>query len=74
MPATALIARGEFSIAIAGIGTAGGVEPELASLAGAYVLFMAVSARWWPRWIDPLVQRVQARSAARAAQRSGEVR
>lgn len=69
-----LIARGEFSIAIAGIGVVGGVEPELASLAGAYVLVTAVSGPLISRVIDPVVQRVQARSAARAAQRSGEVR
>ena len=69
-----LIARGEFSIAIAGIGVVGGVEPGLASLAGAYVLITAVSGPLISRVIDPVVQRVQARSAARAAQRSGEVR
>lgn len=35
-----LVARGEFSIVIAGIGT--GLEPQLKPLAAAYVLFMAV--------------------------------
>jgi CPA2 family monovalent cation:H+ antiporter-2 len=36
----ALVARGEFSIVIAGLGAA--VEPQLAPLAGAYVLFLAI--------------------------------
>ncbi len=35
----ALVARGEFSIVIAGLGTA--IEPRLASLSAAYVLFLA---------------------------------
>lgn len=37
---TMLIARGEFSIVVAGLGAA--MEPRLASLAAAYVLFLAV--------------------------------
>jgi CPA2 family monovalent cation:H+ antiporter-2 len=36
----ALVARGEFSIVIAGLGA--GLEPSLASLAAAYVLFLAI--------------------------------
>jgi CPA2 family monovalent cation:H+ antiporter-2 len=36
----ALVARGEFSIVIAGLGA--GAEPQLGSLSAAYVLFMAV--------------------------------
>jgi CPA2 family monovalent cation:H+ antiporter-2 len=36
----ALVARGEFSIVIAGLGA--GTEPHLGSLAAAYVLFMAI--------------------------------
>lgn len=38
----ALIARGEFSIVIAGIAVASGAEPELGPLAAAYVLLLAV--------------------------------
>jgi CPA2 family monovalent cation:H+ antiporter-2 len=34
------VARGEFSIAIAGLGV--GFEPQLGPLSAAYVLFMAV--------------------------------
>jgi len=36
----ALVARGEFSIVIAGLGA--GIEPQLGSLSAAYVLFLAV--------------------------------
>jgi CPA2 family monovalent cation:H+ antiporter-2 len=61
----ALVARGEFSIAIAGIGTAGGIEPELASLAGAYVLLMAVVGPVAARFVDPAVRALQSRSATR---------
>ena len=35
----ALVARGEFSIVIAGLGVATGLEPQLGPLAAAYVLF-----------------------------------
>ena len=38
----ALVARGEFSIVIAGLGVEGGLAPGLRPLATAYVLFMAV--------------------------------
>ncbi len=58
----ALVARGEFSIAIAGIGTAGGIEPRLAALAGAYVLLMAVIGPVAARFVDPAVRLMQARS------------
>lgn len=39
----ALIARGEFSIVIAGLGVAGGLEPQLAPLAAGYVLLLALA-------------------------------
>jgi CPA2 family monovalent cation:H+ antiporter-2 len=55
----ALIARGEFSIAIAGIGVAAGIEPELGSLAGAYVLLLAVAGPLIARVTDPIVRRWQ---------------
>jgi CPA2 family monovalent cation:H+ antiporter-2 len=38
----ALVARGEFSIVIAGLGTA--VEPRLGPLSAGYVLFLAIVA------------------------------
>lgn len=39
----ALVPRGEFSIVIAGLGVAAGVEPRLGPLAAAYVLALAVA-------------------------------
>ena len=39
---TALVARGEFSIVIAGLGVAAGAQPDLGPLAAAYVLILAV--------------------------------
>jgi CPA2 family monovalent cation:H+ antiporter-2 len=44
-----LVARGEFSIVIAGLGIA--VEPRLGSLSAAYVLLMAVSGPLFARAI-----------------------
>lgn len=38
----ALVARGEFSIVIAGLGVSAGIESQLGSLAAAYVLFLAI--------------------------------
>ncbi len=39
---TVLLARGEFSLIIAGIGMAAGIEPQLGALAAAYVLILAI--------------------------------
>jgi monovalent cation:H+ antiporter-2, CPA2 family len=54
----ALIARGEFSIVIAGLAVAAGAEPELGPLAAAYVLVLAVAgplaARFAVRATSPL--------------------
>jgi CPA2 family monovalent cation:H+ antiporter-2 len=56
--AAALIARGEFSIVIAGLAvTSGVVEAELAALATAYVLIMAVIGPLAARYIEPLVKK-----------------
>lgn len=38
-----LVARGEFSIVIAGLAVAGGAEPELGSIAATYVLLLAAA-------------------------------
>ncbi|MEO8220136.1 MAG: cation:proton antiporter [Specibacter sp.] len=52
----ALIARGEFSIVIAGLAVASGVVPiELAALATTYVLIMAVSGPVAARYVEPVV-------------------
>ena len=57
--AATLIARGEFSIVIAGLGVAAGVEPDLGPTAAAYVLLLAVvgpiAARFADRPIRPRV-------------------
>jgi CPA2 family monovalent cation:H+ antiporter-2 len=52
-----LIARGEFSIVIAGLAVASGaVTDELAALATAYVLLMAVIGPLAARYVEPLVK------------------
>jgi CPA2 family monovalent cation:H+ antiporter-2 len=52
----ALIARGEFSIVIAGLAVASGVVPEeLAAMATAYVLIMAVTGPLAAKFVEPVV-------------------
>jgi CPA2 family monovalent cation:H+ antiporter-2 len=62
---TILTARGEFSIVIAGIAVADGIENELGPLAAAYVLILAVAGPLLARTADPLARRLRARDAAR---------
>ncbi|KRE68188.1 MULTISPECIES: cation:proton antiporter [Micrococcaceae] len=53
----ALVARGEFSIVIAGLAVASGVVPrELAALATAYVLLMGVLGPLAARYVEPLAR------------------
>ncbi|QLY29391.1 cation:proton antiporter [Nocardia huaxiensis] len=53
----ALVARGEFSIVIAGLAVSmGGVDGRLAALASAYVLLMAVLGPIAARVVEPAVQ------------------
>lgn len=52
---TGLVARGEFSIVIAGIGVGAGIEEPLGALAAAYVLLLAVAGPVITRVADPLV-------------------
>ncbi len=59
---TALVARGEFSIVIAGLGVAAGVEPALGAFAAAYVLLLAVTGPLVTRFADELA-RATSRSA-----------
>lgn len=61
---TALVARGEFSIVIAGLGVAAGVEPALGALAAAYVLLTAVSGPLLTRYSDAVGLRLARRRAA----------
>ncbi len=50
----ALVARGEFSIVIAGLGVSAGLTPELGALSASYVLFLAVLGPIVTRVIEPL--------------------
>ncbi|MBW3579453.1 MAG: cation:proton antiporter [Actinobacteria bacterium] len=63
---TALIARGEFSIVIAGLGVAAGVEGELGPVAAAYVLILAVTGPLVTRWSDHLAAALPAPPPPRA--------
>jgi monovalent cation:H+ antiporter-2, CPA2 family len=53
---TALVPRDEFSIVLAGIGVAAGLEPQLGPLAAAYVLLLAISGPVLARFSDPIVE------------------
>ncbi len=59
-----LVARGEFSIVIAGLAVAAGTEPALGPLAASYVLVMAVAGPVLTRLADPLTGRLRRREAA----------
>ncbi|MGI4894657.1 MAG: cation:proton antiporter [Janthinobacterium lividum] len=63
----ALIPRGEFSIVIAGLATAAGLDPQLAALAAAYVLAMAVLGPVLARFADPVARHYVRRRRERAA-------
>jgi K+:H+ antiporter subunit KhtU len=53
----ALVARGEFSIVIAGLGVDAGLESQLGALSAAYVLFLAILGPILARFIEPLIHR-----------------
>ncbi|MFD0004412.1 cation:proton antiporter [Streptomyces sp. NPDC127178] len=55
-----LVARGEFSIVIAGLTV--GVEPRIGPLATAYVLILVVLGPLAARWTEPLARRLGGRS------------
>jgi CPA2 family monovalent cation:H+ antiporter-2 len=67
---TTLIARGEFSIVIAGIAVAEGIEADLGPLAAAYVLTLAIAGPLLARAADPIARRLGTRSRATVASRS----
>jgi CPA2 family monovalent cation:H+ antiporter-2 len=63
----ALVARGEFSIVIAGLAVSmGAVYGDLAALASAYVLLMAVLGPVAARIVEPVIGLVQRRTARTA--------
>ncbi|AIS00921.1 cation:proton antiporter [Streptomyces glaucescens] len=69
----ALVARGEFSIVIAGLAVTAGIEPALGPLATAYVLLLVVLGPLTARYTEPLAAWWTRRSSARA-QAAGPVR
>jgi CPA2 family monovalent cation:H+ antiporter-2 len=62
---TVLVARGEFSIVIAGLAVAAGVEPQLGPLAAAYVLLLAVTGPLLARAAEPAYDLVVRRGSQR---------
>ena len=55
-----LVPRGEFSVVIAGLGVAAGVEHDLGPLAACYVLMLAVVGSLLMRYADSLSRRFAA--------------
>ena len=56
---TVLVARGEFSIVIAGLGVGAGLDPQLGTLSAAYVLFLAILGPVLARVAEPLFATVR---------------
>ena len=57
-----LVARGEFSIVIAGLGVAAGIEPRLGALSAAYVLLMAIVGPLLMRAAEPVGRALELRA------------
>jgi CPA2 family monovalent cation:H+ antiporter-2 len=66
-----LTARGEFSIAIAGLATAAGVAADFEALAVSYVFVLAIGGPMLVRLADPLGEALVRRAKARAATAAG---
>jgi monovalent cation:H+ antiporter-2, CPA2 family len=64
-----LVARGEFSIVIAGL--ASGAEPRIGPLATAYVLILVVLGPLSARWAEPAARRLRRGSTAGSPARTG---
>ncbi|AXE83705.1 cation:proton antiporter [Streptomyces sp. Go-475] len=60
-----LVARGEFSIVIAGLAVTAGIEPSLGPLATAYVLILVLLGPLTARWTEPLATRLTGRRVRR---------
>ncbi|MFI7011958.1 cation:proton antiporter [Streptomyces sp. NPDC050145] len=63
----ALVARGEFSIVIAGLAVASGLEPALGPLATAYVLLLVIIGPLAARFTEPVAGRLTGRRRKRSA-------
>ncbi|MFG2352153.1 cation:proton antiporter [Streptomyces sp. NPDC048521] len=62
-----LVARGEFSIVIAGLAVTSGIDSDLGPLATAYVLILVVLGPLTARYTEPLALRLTGRRAGRGA-------
>lgn len=60
-----LLPRGEFSIVIAGLGVAAGLDSQLGSVAAAYVLILAAIGPLAPRLAGPIVAKRRKKARAR---------
>ena len=60
-----LVARGEFSLAIAGLATAAGIDSDLEALAVTYVFLLAIGGPLLLRIADPILDRVFAPAQAK---------
>jgi CPA2 family monovalent cation:H+ antiporter-2 len=58
-----LVAHGEFSIVIAGLGVAAGLEPQLGTFSAAYVLLLAVIGPLLARLVEPLYFKLKGSSS-----------
>jgi CPA2 family monovalent cation:H+ antiporter-2 len=67
----ALVARGEFSIVIAGLAVAAQVEPRLGALATAYVLLLVIAGPLTARYAEPLAARLTRRGLVPEPRRPG---
>ncbi|GGS56588.1 cation:proton antiporter [Streptomyces violaceus] len=67
-----LVARGEFSIVIAGLAVTAGIEPSLGPLATAYVLLLVLLGPLTARWTEPVATRLTGRVRRRRAEAPGE--
>ncbi|MCX5209317.1 cation:proton antiporter [Kitasatospora sp. NBC_00240] len=63
----ALVARGEFSIVIAGLAVTAGIEPDLGPLATAYVLLLVIIGPLTARWTQPAAEWFARRRAGSGA-------
>ncbi|MFG3258471.1 cation:proton antiporter [Streptomyces sp. NPDC048172] len=63
-----LVARGEFSIVIAGLAVSAGIEPSLGPLATAYVLILVILGPLTARFTEPVATRVTRYRQRRAAE------
>ncbi|MEU4616753.1 cation:proton antiporter, partial [Streptomyces umbrinus] len=62
-----LVARGEFSIVIAGLAVTSGIEPRLGPLATAYVLILVIIGPLTARFTEPIATRLAGRRREPAA-------